>query len=66
MTKASYREAEFLKSHCKDFKVKIVFVCQVSITFSCMRVGSLHRETYRDALLEFTVSTENLSVCLRL
>ena len=25
-----------------------------------------HRETSRDALLEFTVSTENLSVCLRL
>ena len=25
-----------------------------------------HRETSRDALLEFIVSTENLSVCLRL
>ena len=25
-----------------------------------------HRETPRDALLEFIVSTENLSVCLRL
>ena len=31
-----------------------------------LRVTFTHRETSRDALLEFIVSTENLSVCLRL
>ena len=29
-------------------------------------ISESHRETYRDALLEFIVSTENLSVRLRL
>ena len=41
-------------------------ISMLSRVLWCKSVGSGHRETSRDALIESIVSTENLSVCLRL
>ena len=59
-------EENVLICHGKDLSIEKLEKVSIQVNFLPVPIIYTHRETSRDAPLEFIVSTENLSVCLHL